>query len=344
MGDTGSQLIGFSVIVLALNLTQGQTPLSPLLPLLIIGFPILDTAAVMVERVMHRRPLFVADKNHLHHKLMGFGLFHTEAVLAIYLAQAAFVIAALVFRFYSDWLLLSGYVFLSVVILGGSFVAVRKKWHLKRQGIVDRVIKGRLRVLKEGLKERRVFIRVAFAIVKTSLPLLLLVACLLPVSVPGYFAIVCAVAGAAIVLSHLVRKPWGKWILPTALYLFIPFIVFLGEAERASWFVLVWQRLYNASYLVLALFMLLTLRWTGRREGFRMTPMDFLIVFIVVAASLLPEEYSKQHHLGAVATRIVTLFFAYEVLIGELRDELGLVAWSTAGALFLVALRGLLGI
>ncbi|MGD0234637.1 MAG: MraY family glycosyltransferase [Syntrophorhabdales bacterium] len=52
MGDTGSQLIGFSLIALALNFTQGRTPLSPLLPLLIIGFPLLDTATVIARRVL----------------------------------------------------------------------------------------------------------------------------------------------------------------------------------------------------------------------------------------------------------------------------------------------------
>ena len=39
MGDTGSQFLGFSAVSLSLSLTQGQTPLSPLLPLMILGFP-----------------------------------------------------------------------------------------------------------------------------------------------------------------------------------------------------------------------------------------------------------------------------------------------------------------
>jgi UDP-GlcNAc:undecaprenyl-phosphate GlcNAc-1-phosphate transferase len=75
-----------------------------------------------------------------------------------------------------------------------------------------------------------------------------------------------------------------------------------------------------------------------------MTPMDFLIIFIVFAVSVLPGGYAKEYHLGPVAARIVTLFFAYEVLIGELRSELGFVAMTTAGALFLVAARGILAI
>ena len=344
MGDTGSQLLGFSVIVLGLHLTQGSTPLSPLVVLLIVGFPVLDTTTVIVERLVQRRPLFIADKRHLHHKLMGIGLFHNEAVFAIYVAQSFFVVAALLFRFHSDWLLLWLYVFFSFVLVGGLALARRKKWRLSREGIVDRVIKGRLKVVKERLKATRVFIRTAFAIVRIGLPLLLVVTCFLPGAVPGYLAVLCAVGGGAIALGGLLRKTWARWVIVTTLYLFIPFIVFLGETERAAWFINVWPKLYNLAYVLLALGIILTLRWTWRKEGFRVTPMDFLILFIAVAVSLLPEAYSKQLHLGAVATRTVTLFFGYEVLIGELRGELGFVTWTTAAALLLVAARGVLGL
>jgi UDP-GlcNAc:undecaprenyl-phosphate GlcNAc-1-phosphate transferase len=211
---------------------------------------------------------------------------------------------------------------------------------LKRHGYLDKVIKGRLKVLRE----QRAFIRVSFGIVRIGLPLLLLVTCVLPGSVPIYFALPCAAAAGLVAVGHLAKKAWGRWALVAALYLFIPFIVFLGQSEGPSWFVHGWQQLYNASFVVLALCVIMTLRWTGRREGFKMTPMDFLILFIVFALSLLPGDYAKEYHLGAVAARIVTLFFAYEVLIGELRGELGPVAWSTVVALFLVAFRGIAGV
>ena len=340
MGDTGSQLIGFSVIALALNLTQGQTPLSPLLPLLIIGFPVLDTVTVMVERLVHRRPLFAADKNHLHHKLIGLGFFHTEAVLVIYMVQAAFVVSALVFRFYSEGVILSLYLSLSLLFVGGLLLGERKKWRFKRQGLFDRVVKGRLKTLRE----RKVFIRVPFDVVNVGLPLLLGVTCLLPRSIPGSFGIACAIAGGIVVLGYLSRKPWGRGGLVATLYLFIPFIVFFAEAQKEPWVVNSWAKLYNASYVFLALCVLLTLKWTKRRTGFRLTPTDFLILFMVLGVSLLPGDYAKEYHLGAIAAKIATLFFSYEVLIGELRDKLGPFAWSTAGALFLVAARSLVGV
>ena len=340
MGDAGSQLIGFSVIALALNLTQGQTPLGPLLPLLIIGFPIIDTITVMGERLAQRRPLFAADRKHLHHKLIGLGLFHTEAVLAIYAAQAAFVALAFIFRFYSEWLLLGLYLFLAVIFVGGLLLGERKKWRFERKGIFDRVIKGRLKILRE----RRLFIRVPFVAFSISLPLVLGVTCLLPESIPVEFAVPCVIAGCAVALGHLARKPWGKRVLITTLYLFIPFIIFLAESQRGPWVVNGWVKLYNASYIFLTLCVILILRATKRRQGFRLTPTDFLILFVVLGISLLPGDFAKEHHLGAIAVRISVLFFSYEVLIGELRDDLGTLSWSTVATLFLVAARSLVGI
>ena len=65
MGDAGSQFLGFLAIVLPVALTQENTPLSPFLPLIILGFPILDTVTVMTERIADGRSPFVADKKPL---------------------------------------------------------------------------------------------------------------------------------------------------------------------------------------------------------------------------------------------------------------------------------------
>ncbi len=56
MGDAGSQFLGFSAGVLSLALTQStQTILSSALPLLLLGFPIIDTLTVMVMRMREGR-------------------------------------------------------------------------------------------------------------------------------------------------------------------------------------------------------------------------------------------------------------------------------------------------
>ena len=110
MGDTGSQFLGFSAGVLAILLSQSiSTAMSPVLPLIILGLPVLDTIAVMTQRMYEGRSPFSADKNHIHHKLLAIGFDHYEAVLLIYVVQSTLVIAAYKFLYESDLLLLSSY-------------------------------------------------------------------------------------------------------------------------------------------------------------------------------------------------------------------------------------------
>ena len=149
MGDSGSQLLGFFAITISLSLTQQCDQLSPFLPLYIIGLPVIDTLWVIIRRItLHKSP-FVADKNHLHHKLMRLGLYHSESVISIYLLHASLVCIAFIFRSKSDWFLLSLYCLLCGIMATTAFFAVRSNWKIKRYDFIDKIIKGRLRTLKD---------------------------------------------------------------------------------------------------------------------------------------------------------------------------------------------------
>ena len=107
MGDTGSQLLGFLAVTLSLGVTQREHAAQPVAAAAARwAFPVLDTLTVMVERIAAGRSPFSPDKNHFHHKLMRLGLFHTEAVVAIYAITALLTAAAYLLRYHSDWLLI----------------------------------------------------------------------------------------------------------------------------------------------------------------------------------------------------------------------------------------------
>ena len=83
MGDCGALLLGLLMACSTL-LVGGQTPdsasgstfffFAPLfIPFVILGVPILDTAFSIVRRASKRTGLSVADKDHLHHRLMRLG-------------------------------------------------------------------------------------------------------------------------------------------------------------------------------------------------------------------------------------------------------------------------------
>ena len=92
MGDAGSQLLGFSMGVLVLVLSDpSRTPFPVSVGLLVLGLPFLDTIAVMAQRIAKGRSPFIGDRNHVHHKLLALGLSHYEAVIVIYGIQAVMV-------------------------------------------------------------------------------------------------------------------------------------------------------------------------------------------------------------------------------------------------------------
>lgn len=335
MGDSGSQLLGFLGITLLLALTQGNTPLSPILPLIILGFPVLDTLTVMSERLAEGRPPFVADKNHFHHKLMRLGFFHTEAVFIIYILQAFLVTCALLFRFYSEWFLLTGYLICSGLILSSFFIADRSHWKFKRYDLLDTFIKGNLR----KLKEKNILIKVFFRTTCAAVPAVLLFSCFLPEDVPKYLSFFAMAFLGVILLSRFARKEWMAGTLQVTIYLLIPFVIYLSEANMATWMNAQLRQLYNFSFIALAFFVILTVKFSKRKKGFKTNPMDFLILFIALMIPNLPGQI-QTYHMGLMTAKIIVLFFSCEVLMKELREEPDRQGLITIAALGIIVVRG----
>lgn len=88
MGDGGAYFMGFTLAgvgVIGLVKTTAVTAVtSVLLPYLILAVPILDMSAVILERLRHGQSPFIADKRHLHHRLLEAGLSQRLAVFFIY--------------------------------------------------------------------------------------------------------------------------------------------------------------------------------------------------------------------------------------------------------------------
>lgn len=85
MGDGGSYFMGFTLAgVGVIGLVKSTAVTAVLLPYLILAVPILDMSAVILVRLRHGKSPFLADKRHLHHRLLRAGLSQRSAVLFIY--------------------------------------------------------------------------------------------------------------------------------------------------------------------------------------------------------------------------------------------------------------------
>lgn len=98
MGDSGSLMLGFVLAFLFVKFVMNNPNVMPfrrdgmLLSISLLVVPVFDVLRVVLVRLRERKPLFKADKNHLHHKLMSAGLTQHQALTVIMLLAAGFVL------------------------------------------------------------------------------------------------------------------------------------------------------------------------------------------------------------------------------------------------------------
>ncbi len=335
MGDSGSQLLGFFAITISLSLTQRCDQLSPVLPLFIIGLPVIDTLWVIFRRLTLRKSPFTADKNHLHHKLMRLGLFHSESVISIYLLHATLVCIAFIFRSKSDWFLLTLYVVLCGIMATIAIFAVRNNWTIKRYDFIDKIVKRRLRTLKDETN----LIKFSFMGAETVFISLIIVSCFLPAHINIYFSFFSMVSLSLIILTWLIKKEWTTGLIEITIFLLIPFLVYFSEKDTVYLMHTALKNAYTSAFGFLIIFTLATLKFT-RRSGFKTTPMDILILLFALVIPNLPDERIQSWQMGLVAAEIVVLFFSYEVLKVELRLKTKKLSVTALVALSIISLRG----
>src|SRR5207245_2665163 len=85
MGDSGSMLLGYVLAVAAVWSSQkAATAVGFVMPAVALGLPLLDTSLAVVRRLRTHRPVFSADLDHIHHRLLGIGWSHRRTVLTLY--------------------------------------------------------------------------------------------------------------------------------------------------------------------------------------------------------------------------------------------------------------------
>jgi UDP-GlcNAc:undecaprenyl-phosphate GlcNAc-1-phosphate transferase len=124
MGDTGSNFLGFTLAALSvLSTAKVAVVLSLIVPVLALTIPFLDTGWAILRRRGRGQSIATPDAEHLHHRLLDYGLSPRETALVFYFGTAIF--AALGLAIYGHKKVLLGAITLLVlgivVILGRRF-------------------------------------------------------------------------------------------------------------------------------------------------------------------------------------------------------------------------------
>ena len=133
MGDSGAMFLGLMVSASAITLTgqvdasaiteeNGSSALLPLLlPFTVLAIPLLDFAMAILRRVKAGRSPFSADREHLHHRIMRFGLSQQRTTIVLYLWTAMFALPTVIAAFASIW----------IAILAGALIFLSSVWVIK---------------------------------------------------------------------------------------------------------------------------------------------------------------------------------------------------------------------
>ncbi|TMK60467.1 MAG: hypothetical protein E6G60_13465 [Actinobacteria bacterium] len=112
MGDSGSQLLGFTLGALGLASSwkvAGTTVATFVLPILVLAVPILDTTLVTVVRLLDGRPIYRGGRDHTSHRLVYHGLSEKRAVILLAVVSIALGTTSLAYEVLGNgWLTLIG--------------------------------------------------------------------------------------------------------------------------------------------------------------------------------------------------------------------------------------------
>jgi len=120
MGDSGSMFLGYVLATTSImgSSVKSSTTVAILVPLIALGLPIIDTLFAMVRRFLERRPIFAADRGHIHHQLLAMGINHRRAVLILYGLSIMFTTGAILLSMGRDWQVGAALLVLSVAVIG----------------------------------------------------------------------------------------------------------------------------------------------------------------------------------------------------------------------------------
>ncbi len=315
MGDAGSQFLGFYLGLCAIVLTDpARGPYSPALISFIWGLPILDTAGVMVQRLLERRSPFVADKNHVHHKLLGFGLSHREAVMLIYGLQALLVSLAFQLRWESDIAVMAIYAFFACAIFSVFVTRVDQLFPRRRPTDQQAIPEAGARAGSDRFRMLPIY---ALA---CAVSVFLLGSVFLPSYVPLDMGNAALLLFLLLPIGIKLFPSAAPWFIRVGLYVGGTFVLYLsdqGMSDAQGMF----HTPLNVFFLCLTILIMLTIRF-GSEHRFQTTPLDYLIIFLAFVIPFLPEIRVEEINISLLTAKMIVMFFAFELLLHTFADRL----------------------
>jgi len=138
MGDTGSLILGLILAILTIkfnelninayySLNKYAITSAPAVSFGILIIPLFDTLRVVFIRLVIRKSLFKADKNHIHHGLLRLGQSHLKATMVLVLVNIGFIVFSFYCKFISIRRLFLFLLLLAMILAYIPFIIAEKR-------------------------------------------------------------------------------------------------------------------------------------------------------------------------------------------------------------------------
>ena len=333
MGDAGSQFLGFALAWLAITVSQSEnSQVTTLLPLLILGIPVMDILQVVPVRVHKQLPLPGPDKEHFHHQVAKLGFYQYEVVSIIYLLQAILLGSAYVLRFESNWVVAAFYGAFVVTVLGCIYLANVKGWKCRqplpagtyeRRNSLFRRISGLHRHTEFAFNAIVVSILVLGGFCSNELPVPLVYSGL----AVGIFLVIIKFLYGTAPPAFV-----GRMASYTAVVLLMYGMTLTIETPSIN-------RLIDGVIAVLAMMLILSIRIT-RKQYFGLTTEDLLVaLFFIALAPLLLNEFGQGSIILSLVFRIWVLLYTCEYLMARGMKARERLTYGSLCALFITVIN-----
>jgi UDP-GlcNAc:undecaprenyl-phosphate GlcNAc-1-phosphate transferase len=320
MGDTGSQFLGFVTGLSMLLLTQVKSVYGPLIPLYLIGIPIIDTTLVIFERLRRHRPIFRADKNHIHHKLLRIGLTHSESVMVIYTLQLGMILIAWTGRYADNAVLLVSFLFLTGLSLYFLTLDSRINWVVQVPN--NNPNQNPIKVGRAGflLFSRKMTAKVTWYGLLCILFVFYFVSPFVIKSVSesiGLFSfglIVCLLLLKRFAIRHI-----DLLLTISFNFLALYYILFTEYSKHSFYIPFQYRTYYNILFFALAMGYIGHLISTYEKISFGTN--DFLMLIVVVFLFFLPKDYGWTSHVRSIAVKFFLIFISVELIFKKLETK-----------------------
>jgi UDP-GlcNAc:undecaprenyl-phosphate GlcNAc-1-phosphate transferase len=333
MGDAGSQFLGFSVAWLAITVSQTETStLTRVMPLLILGIPIMDVLQVICVRIKKKLPLPGPDREHFHHQIGKLGLPQAGVVATIYILQLILLLGAFLMQHNSDTEALVFYICYLVVVLGLLYAIHLQGWRIRETNGFG------------GVNRRNWFFRRASFLhpysgkfYGSSLAGLLVVFAVMSTEMPkGFIYIALIIATSVLCVRLVARGRWALLIGRVSTYSATTFCVYgmtLSSHPQASFGV------FDLMLALLTVALVVSIR-TTRKQYFWLTPQDLLVLFFVILLGpSLSLDLGSGVNSGALMFHTILLLYIGEYVLARGPVAQKRITTAALFSLFLLAIN-----